>query len=370
MPLIGIDARKYFDFGIGTYIQHLVAEIGKNPGRFDLALYVPPSDTVPVPAGSTWKIVPVPFRKYSLSELFLFTSRIHRDRIELFHEPHYTLPFHLPVPAISTVHDLIHLELSGYFTPLQREYARIVLRHTVAAADGVIVLTEFMKGELLRRYPDAEGKIHVIPLAADEGFKPRSEQELVPSFTKRFKLAKPFILYAGSLKPHKNIPVLLKAFARFSMRREVDLVFTGERIAENPGLTTIIQNLNLGREIRDLGKLSQEDVRAAFAAAECVVLPSEYEGFGLPLVEAMACGTPVIISDAPALVEVAGGAALVFERRVAESLTVLIERLFADASLRAEYGAKGVARALQFSWKETARRTMALYERILTRDDR
>ncbi len=367
VSLIGIDARKYFDFGIGTYIENLVDEVGKNPGRFDLVLYVTPSDLASMPVGRGWRIVPVPFKKYSLAELFLFARRVRRDRIELFHEPHYTLPFHLSVPAVVSVHDLIHTELSEYFTPLQREYARFVLRHAVAAADAVIVLTEFMKGELLSRYPGAGGKIHVIPLGVDAGFLPRSGDNITSSFGKKFGLAKPFILYAGSLKPHKNIPVLLTAFARFTMRQEIDLVFVGERLRENPELVRLLADLGLGPEIHDLGKIGPGEVRAAFRSADCVVLPSEYEGFGLPLIEAMACGTPVIISDAPALTEVAGGAAMVFERKNVESLAAVLERVFADASLRTECAAKGISRSGQFTWLETGRRTMALYESLLAR---
>jgi glycosyltransferase involved in cell wall biosynthesis len=365
VPIVGIDARKYFDYGIGTYLQHLIGEIARIHRKFDGLLYVSPVDAGRIPTNRGWENIPVPFNKYSFSELIRFAPRLRRDAVDLFHEPHYTVPFNVSVPVVVTIHDLIHLQLPQYFSSLQKAYAHTIMRHAVSRADAIIATTEFTKRELLDVYPAARGKLHVIPLAVGEDFKPIGDSGIVQAFRKKFRLDKPFLFYAGSLKPHKNIPVLLKAFSLSSSRMHVDLAFAGERISENPELFRLLNDLKLGASVHDLGKLSPVDLITAFTAAECVVLPSEYEGFGLPVVEAMACGTPVIISDAPALVEVAGGAALVFERNNDQALSGAIDRLCADASMRHEYMARGITRSRQFSWAETARLTVSLYESFL-----
>jgi glycosyltransferase involved in cell wall biosynthesis len=362
VPLVAIDARKYFDYGIGTYLRYLIREMSMVQTRFDGLLYIAATDVGKITLNKNWRTLPVPFKKYSLGELVRFSPRVRNDGAALFHEPHYTLPLNLPVPAIVTIHDLIHLQVPHYFSPVQKMYAHWLIGYAVRRADAIITTTEFTKRELLDRYPAAAEKIHVIPLAAGDEFKPVEDRPALELFKRKNGLGKPYLLYTGSLKPHKNIPLLLKAYAMAQCRGWVDIVFTGERIAGNPECAQLRRDLGIDAALHDLGKLSTSDLVLAIAAAETVILPSEYEGFGLPVIEAMACGTPVIISDASALIEVAGGAAFSFERKNADALSATIDQVISDTVARDRCRIQGLSRSRQFSWGETARKTLTVYD--------
>ncbi len=361
---LGLDARKYFDFGIGTYLQNILREFPSVDPDLGGVLYVSPTEQRLIDAGQGWQLVSVPFKKYSLSELTRFSSRAGRDHVDLFHEPHYTLPYFMNIPAVVTVHDLIHIRLPHLFTAVQVLYAKTVMRHAVKSARAIITLTEFDKQELSELYPRFRDKIFVIPLAAGGHFKPITDFPRVQSFRVKFGIDRNFLLYAGSLKPHKNIPILLEAFANSIARGSIDLVFAGENLSGNEVLSRRVDHLRIANSIHDVGRISATDLATAFACAEGVILPSEYEGFGLPLVEAMQSGTPAIISDAPALMEVAGGAALVVERQNVEQLSGAIDRLCADQGLRDQLRTMGLRRANQFSWRKTAEQTIALYRSL------
>lgn len=366
MPVIGIDARKYFDFGIGTYLQNLVQHLSQRSLSYTFLLLVDPADRnhVTVPPG--WGCVSISEKKYSLSELFILGLRAQRLGVRLFHIPHYTLPYGLRIPSLVTVHDLIHLRFPQYFSRMQRLYANTVMRHAVTSASGVITDSQFAKQDLLSHFRMDDKRVHAIPLGVSGKFTPASDRNSLDAFRAAHGLRNPFVLYVGGNSPHKNIITLLRAFARVAEKRsDMSLVFVGKAPGGHPDLAGFIERNRLDKKILYLGKLSDADLANVYRSAEMLVLPSLYEGFGFPPLEAMACGTPSVVSDRGALPEVVGDAALVCpaedENAFADAMMTIIDRPVE----RQELIRRGLANIKRFSWDETARKTLEVYEAFI-----
>lgn len=366
MASIGIDARKYFDFGIGTYIQNLILGLSAISTIHSYAVYVSHDDAPEIFLPDGWKKIGVRYGKYSIGEIVAFGRQVRRQGVDLFHSPHYTLPIGLKRRSVVTIHDLTHLRFPQYFNPIQRSYAHIAIRHAVRHAGAIITDSEFTKQDILRLFRIHKDNVHVVHLGVREDFKPVRDQEMLQAFRNRYRLQKPYILYVGSTKPHKNIPTLLHAFKNVSSRyNDLYLVFAGESFFENKKLMAESNSLRVSDRIIDLGRLTTDDLRCAYSSAEMLVLPSEYEGFGLPAVEAMACETPVIVSNGGSLPEIAGQAALVFALGQPNLLFECIDNLMSNTLLRKDLIAKGKKNLLRFSWRVAAQKTLKIYESLL-----
>ncbi len=365
MSVIALDARKYFDFGIGTYIRHLIREYASMQSLRDFLVYLGPEEakTIVVPSG--WKTCVVPYGKYSLSELFLLGRNVRASNISVYHSPHYTLPFGLASRSVVTVHDLIHLRFPQFFSPLHRAYSYMMIRHAVHDSQFVITDSEFTKRDILRTFRIKEEKIVPIHLGVSKKFNVIADPSEIAQFRTRFALSRQYILFVGNTKPHKGLEVLLRAFKSIALSfPEVELVFVGGLLSNDKRLESIVRESEFAGKVRALGSLSDEDLVLAYNAAEMLVLPSFYEGFGLPALEAMACGTPVIVSNAGSLPEIVGDAAIVCQTGnhglFAEAMTSLLR----DTQLKNSLIDKGKHHVPKFSWQLTAQRTMNVYDRI------
>lgn len=227
MAMIGIDARKYFDYGIGTYLQNLLGEFSRNGGGHSFTLFVSPEEESAVRKRGSWEIIPAPWKKYSAGELLFLGKMADRARAAVLHVPHYTLPFGFPRATVVTIHDLIHLRFPRGFSLAQRAYALLVMGHAVRSADAVITVSEYTRSDILSQFSLSSEKVHVIPLAAHEGFG-RVPANRVEDFRSQYGLRNPFILYAGGLGYHKDIPTLVGSFDLLAARiKECDLVLAG-----------------------------------------------------------------------------------------------------------------------------------------------
>ena len=319
---VGIDARKLADFGIGTYIRGLLGEI-------DYVVFAPRD--APVPRHLEHVVVDAPH--YSVRELFTLGRAADRANLDLFHAPHYVVPF-TKVPVAVTIHDLVHLH-QPLRNPLAPLYARTMIGRAVRKARVVLTVSEAVKRELQSEF--AAKDVVVAPNGIDDVFSPEP-------------MEKTHFLYVGNNKPHKNVGTLVEAFARVS---EAKLILVGapfERFAHHERI-----------EVR--GFVSTEELVRLYRSAIALVMPSHEEGFGLPAAEAMACGTAVITSLAPAVVEVTGDAALHVDARSAERIAEAMTRVARDASLRESLAARGVARARFFTWKRCAEAVKNAFER-------
>ncbi len=365
MPLqIGIDIRKYFDYGIGTYIQEILREY-QNDDDLACTYFAQPQHLDLLKNTLRGKVVAESSGLYSVSELFLFAKHINTSRISLFHEPHYTLPFRLKIPSVVTIHDIIHIRLKQYFSVIQRLYAYNIIRHACYSSSAIIVNSHFTKSELLNHFDVDDTKIFVTYLGIPSIFNYKVTFETKEAFLKKYKLTTPYIFYAGALKPHKNIPVLLKAFSRVRKNFNINLVLAGELLSQYPSLQQLVQKLEIESCVYSIGKIPQEALCVAYQTAELYVLPSQYEGFGIPLVEAMASGVPVIASNATAIPEILGDCGLLFEPADELDLEKKINILLSDLELRNKCTEKGKQRSQLFSYKQCAQQTKEIYKKIL-----
>jgi glycosyltransferase involved in cell wall biosynthesis len=366
MAHIAVDARKYFDYGIGSYIQNLASALsGMQTGhRFTLLASRGEIGRIHPPEG--WMTMKADYGKYSVGEVAFLGRKALAAGVELFHEPHYTLPSGLRGRSVVTIHDLIHLKLPQYFTLLQRTYAKEMLRHAVRSAGAIIAVSQKTKDDILEKFGVVGDRVAVIHNGIRPVFQRMEDRELVGRFRTVRGLPHPFILYVGNVKPHKNIPALLDSFAALhSENSDIVLVFAGGSCLRDSALSEQCRKLRIQEAIRDLGQLAEPDLVAAYNAAELVVLPSWYEGFGFPALESMACETPVVVSNGGALPEVVGDAACVFDLARPEELTEAMRGLMGDSEKRRQLIEKGKRRSASFSWQKTGQQTLDVYEKVL-----
>ena len=323
---IGIDCRKIADFGIGTYIRGLLGALA-DLGGYEYIAFGPRSIDSTLPSGVVHVVVDAP--KYSIRELFTVGRNI---RLDLFHAPHYVVPF-LRVPFVVTIHDLIHLH---HRNPLARTYARTMIGRAVRRSRRVITVSSSVRDDVVGVFGYPE-KIAVTPNGLDPIFAPAGK-----------KAESRYFLFVGNDKPHKNVDRLMEAFARVT---DAQLVLAGgefERFRNRDRLVLA-------------GFVPQEELAALYRGAIALVIPSLEEGFGLPALEAMACGAPVITSTAPALIEITGDAALHVDARSIDAIADAMTRVLRDPSSRDLMIARGLDRAKNFTWRRCAELTREIY---------
>ncbi len=366
MAQITIDARKYFDFGIGTYISRLTESMATLRSRHSYRLLVAPGDEKRIAAPAGWSLHVIPYGKYSAREFFLLGQKGKSQQGKwIFHSPHYTLPLGLKNRSVVTVHDLIHLRLPQFFSIAQRMYAYAMIGNAVREARFVITTSEFTRQDILRLFPVREDKVIVVHLGVSREFRPLPKTERA-KFRTRVGLDRPYLLFVGNPKPHKGIPTLLRAFAEVSTSfRDLDLLFVGGSPKQHDDVRLMMQAAGIESRVKVLGNVSGEDLVRSYNCAEILVLPSMYEGFGLPALEAMACGIPVVVSNAGSLPEIVGDAAAVSQTGNPESLADSIDSILRDHGLRSSLIEKGKQQAQKYSWKATASKTLDIYEKVL-----
>jgi glycosyltransferase involved in cell wall biosynthesis len=362
MMRLAIDARKYRDFGIGTYIKELAHALDQE-SDISAQYLAAPGDVEAIRRTHRGEVFPEPSGKYSLRELLTIGRVVNRMCVEIFHEPHYTLPYFLKPPTVVTIHDLIHIKCPEYFSPLQRLYAARMIHHAAEAATAVIVDSDHTKRDLAQFHPRAAEKITVIPLGVAERFTSGGEG-LGEGMDVGVPGDAPFVLYVGSLRPHKNVPTLLQAIALLK-RRDVRLVLVGEPLGNRPALNALAHQLKVAGRVLSLGWISDENLAHVYRRAAVVVVPSRYEGFGFPVLEAMAAGTPVISSCATSLPEVVGDAGILFDPESPDELQDAIERVLGSDTLRASLRERGRQRVKEFTWRRCAERTLGVYRSLI-----
>lgn len=344
---IAIDCRKLHDHGIGTYIENLVARLHDLDSQNDYVLLCFERDAPFLRNFFPVRIVSAEL--YSLNELLTISTAVRAERADLFHSPHYVLPFRLPCPAVVTVHDIIHLlypeTLPGHHAHI---YARYFVRRAMSSSAAVITVSDASRSDIVARYPWAAGKIVRVYNGVDPFFTTNVDKEPVP---------RPFFLCVGNNKPHKNLPFLLEAFRRFAASRSgFDLAIVG--------FDGAIGGMPAG--VRTLGYLDKRDLARLYRSARAVICPSRYEGFGLTAVEAQASGCPVVASDIPVFRETLGESALLFTGDDAASLVSAMDSLACGEALCAELAARGLANARRFSFEACAKETRDVYEQALS----
>jgi glycosyltransferase involved in cell wall biosynthesis len=273
------------------------------------------------------------------------------------------------VPTVLTVHDMsmtLHPQMHG---PARRFVARPIAEHAIARATAILTPSEHTRRDVLETCHVPADRVHVLPLAAASEFTPMTSTRRLDGLRAAYGLAERFLLHVGTIEPRKNLERLLEAFARVRKGVAADrqLVMAGAPGRRSGDVVRRIHALGLGDAVRLTGYVPFDDLPALFNAAEVVVFPSLYEGFGLPVVEAMACGRPIVASSTSAVGELVGDAAERIDPGSADSIAAGLRRVLEDPDWRCELGARALARARGHSWTATARRTFAIYRQVAGR---
>jgi glycosyltransferase involved in cell wall biosynthesis len=365
---IAIDARKLHDFGIGTYIRNLLRQLARLDRETEFVLLCRPSDCETLASlGENFRPVIETAPNYSVTEQLAVPLAVGRAGVSLFHAPHYVLPPLVACKSVVTIHDCIHLMFPQYLpNRFAHAYARSSIGLAARRATRVLTVSESSKRDILKYVDIAPEKIDVIYNAYDERFGVEPREEDVIRLRERYQLTDEFVLYAGNVKPHKNLERLIEAF-NIVRRRGLDhlkLVLIGDEISKYASLRRAVHRYQLHKYVRFLGYLPEETLAVMYRLAGVFVFPSLYEGFGLPPLEAMASGTPVVTSNASSLPEVAGDAALLVDPYDAGAIADGIYSVLTDEQLRASLRRKGLARAREFSWEASVRRVREIYREV------
>ncbi|MEO6213273.1 MAG: glycosyltransferase family 1 protein [Vicinamibacterales bacterium] len=367
---IAIDARKLRDYGIGTYVRNLLRHLARIDHTTDYVLITQPSDVeLGTELGENFRTVVDRAGAYSVREQLTIPMDLRRERVDLFHAPHYVLPPLTPCKSIVTIHDCIHLRFPQYLpNRFAYAYARSSLWVATHRATRVLTVSEASKRDILRYFRVPESKIDVIYNAIDERLEEAPGAEGMRLVQERYQLNDPFILYAGNIKPHKNLERLIEAFhtLRTNGFENVKLLIIGDEISKYASLRRAVHRHKLHKHVRFFGFVPDKTLAALYRLASVFVFPSLYEGFGLPPLEAMASGTPVITSNVSSLPEVVGDAALLIDPYDSNDIASAIRRVLTEPALAADLRRRGLARVKEFSWERSVARVREIYEEVLT----
>jgi glycosyltransferase involved in cell wall biosynthesis len=326
--MIYTDQRWIGDHGIGRFARRVLAGLQS----FPLALTSHPASPL-----DPWRLTSA-------------LGKLTRD--DLFFSPGYNSPLFCAAPFVFTIHDLNHIDRPENSSPFKRLYYATVLKRACHRAASILTVSEFSRSRILDWSGVPAEKVINVRCGVDPEYHPG----VAP-----YELPFPYLLCVSNRKRHKNEFRTVEAFARTGLANEIRLVFTGNPTAE---LTACIARNQLHQRVHFLGMVPDAQLPSLYRSAQALVFASLYEGFGLPVLEAMACGTPVLTSNSSALPEVAGDAALLVEPTSVEHMADAMRRIVCDAALRELLQERGLAQSSQFSWAETT----AKVQQILTRN--
>jgi glycosyltransferase involved in cell wall biosynthesis len=352
--------------GNEVYVRSLLNALATEARNDELIAYVSAeSAAASLPRNiRTRRVATNPFLRLG----FQLAMRCRQDRPDLLHVQ-YTAPIACPVPVVVSVHDVSFLEHPEYFTRDRAVQLQFTVRRTVFRACKILTGSEFSKSSILKVYGDLdEDKVVVVPNAAADEFRPISRDAATIAVRQRFAINAPFVLSVGDLQPRKNQIGLIRAFARlvnaFPQLRQ-NLVLAGKETWFADQVHKAARESGVADRIQFCGFVSDADLLHLYNACDLFIFPSFYEGFGLPALEAMACGRAVVCSHTSSLPEVVDGAAILFDPYAIDEIVRALADLLLDGELRARMERLGLQRAAHFSWQKTARQTLQVFHDVL-----
>ena len=355
--LLGTDT-SYRQTGVSRYISRLLDHLPETLADDDRL----------VVAGNRPGADPLPPIRRILWEQTLLPLRGRRERWDVLHCPVNVLPVIAPCASVVTIHDTAFLAVPETMTRARRRYLRTQIARSVRQADQILTVSQATADDLVQAFGVPTNRITVTPLAADERFRPAA-QDVLDRFRRQHGLHRPFLLSVGTREPRKNTARLVRAFARVAPTIAHELVLVGPAGWLEGELDATIRDLPVPvrQRVRLTGFVPDDDLPLWYAAADVFAYPALHEGFGLPVLEAMACGTPVVTSNTSSLPEIAGDAAMCIDPTDDRALVAAIARIIGNAPLAGDLHRRGLARAGEFSWDETARLTVVGYRAALAR---
>ena len=372
---IVVDVRRVRDFGIGTYIRSLLHALGAIDQSNDYILVGLPEDKETF-SGLPPNFSTVTYRKtdsYSLNHL-AFPLFLHRLAPNLVHLPLNQVPLFMMEPYVVTVHDMARL-LFDTGSGMRMHTRRFLLRRGLLRAERIMAVSEATRRDVHDALGIPADHIRVAYNAPNpDFFLPAAAGHARDGILERYQIDYPFLLYAGNIRPQKNIPRLVEAFAvarerlsRHPVYHDLHLIVIGDEISRYPSVRRAVIQTRVEKAVRFLGFVPFEALRIFFESAALFVFPSLYEGFGLPPLEAMATGTPVVASNVSSLPEVLGDAALLVNPENVFEIARAIQDALLDDDLRTELIGNGKAQAARYSWDRTAREVLDVYREVSAR---
>ncbi|TAN62048.1 glycosyltransferase family 1 protein [bacterium] len=367
---ITIDARMIGFSGIGRYIQNLIGAISSidSVNSYDIITggINPEGSAPPGLNAKNFKYfslsadVPI----YSFKEQAVLPSVIRSIAPDIVHYPNFNASILSSKPSVVTIHDLIYYLFSDSCPGLAGQlYAKFMFNAVTRKAKKIIAVSEYSKQELVKHLGIKADKITVVYHGIDPVYAPVKDKKTLDEIIARYALNKDYVLYVGTHQPRKNLVRLIHAFSKVAFKNSsVDLLLTGKVETRWKELYGTAESLGLKDRVRFLGMVPEKDLPCLYSTAKLFAFPTLYEGFGIPPIEAAACGAPVMISDRTSLPEVAGDYAVVVNPEDVDEMAKAIERVLESKDLQEELRQKGLKSAKRFTWKEAALKTIKVYE--------
>ena len=367
---ICIDARFYQESGVGRYLRNLISSLKILDKKNIYSILLLPKDYESFNSTSNFRKVLAPFNWYGFAEQFKLPTLLNQLDLDLVHFPHFNVPVFYKGKFVVTIHDLIQQHhnmnrastLDPFTYKIKQFGYKKVFRHAIRNSSRILVPSNFVKNGLKDEWGTSVDKISVTPEAVDDKISEdagKIKKEQIKSVLEKWGIKPPYLFYVGNAYPHKNVEGLIKAF--FSLRKkhkDLSLVLSGQ----DHYFWQRIRQVYKDNNIVFTGRITDWDLVAIYKHAKCFVMPSFEEGFGIPLLEAMTCGCPVVSSDAGSLKEVGGEAAIYFDPKSTEDMGTKIDTVITDNNLRDRLIKKAQDRIKIFSWQDLAKQTMEAYE--------
>ncbi len=373
---IAFDIRRLDDYGIGTYIRNLVLHFASSAREISFSLVArpgQPEELKPLPPNFGFIIDPT--SGSNVWNNLVLPRLLDRNQVELLHTPHYHSPRFLRCRSVITVHDCVHVlfpRVAGSKAEFRRAWART--RRSVKRCSRIIAVSEATRRDLMRLFRAPREKITVIHNAIDERVTIKTGEEEEKRILERYQVDSPFLLYAGNVRPHKNLARAIEAFAVLKSElqddpawRDLKLLIIGDELSKYQLLRRTAILGGVQNEVRFLGFVPYETLRVFYRTAQIFVFPSLYEGFGFPPLEAMANGAPVLTSNVSSLPEVLGNAALLVNPENVFDISKGLKRLLFDLSLRRDLREKGFRQVKKYSWQKSTEMALRTYKTVLGR---
>ena len=371
MPHVVIDARRIRDFGIGTYIRNLIHGLSRLETKNQYTLIIPPNDIAELQGlGSNFSTAVYAHLDTEVMHNIVFPKFLRTLRANLYHIPLNSVAWWMPQPYVLTIHDMSTLLFPAHRSFRNRMHEQRYRRGALRAA-CVIAVSNSTRRDVETVLHVPADRIRTIYSAPDPAFTADANGGDDNQTLARYSIRQPFILYAGTIRPQKNIPRLIEAFAvlrgeleNIPEFRELRLVIIGDELSKNPSVRRAVASSRVDNFVRFLGFVPMDTLRVFYRAAAAFAFPSLYEGFGLAPLEAMACGTPVVASNLPSLVEAVGDAAELVSPDNVFDIARGIRDVLLDEDRRNALSAAGMVQARRFHWDHTAQQVLDIYREI------
>lgn len=348
---LGVAART----GTEQYTYELLGALARLDRERAYRLYCNTLPAALPPIGSNMRLRSMPFPRLWTHGRLSWEMALHPP--DVLFVPAHVLPLVRPRRSVVTIHDLGYEHFPQAHPRRQRLYLRVSTLWSVRAATAIIAISGATRDDLVTRYRVPSDKIRVIHHGVNPRLRPIEDRAIIDAVRTRYNISAPYFLYIGTIQPRKNLVRALEAFAA-AASRSFQFVIAGKRGWLSAGIEQRVAELNLGDRVRFTGYVDDNDVPALLSGAHAFVFPSLYEGFGMPVLEAMACGTPVLTSTTSSLPEVAGDAALLVDPTDTTAIAAALEQLATDTALGERLRARGLARAASFTWERCAAETL------------